>query len=341
MAPPVVGRKRAVKIEPGVVASSSSSRPSKQAKTSSGNSSNPQDEALKAKFVALFGQAEFAIHGVPNSALKKRFGQKEYERLAPVINQFLADSRLTMSEGNHGGRKELFYTLVSEDLATKFKGLDVSARMVYQVIEKAGNMGVWTKDIKKETNLQNQALNKIFKALESRRLIKQVKSIAAKAKKLFMLYELTPSTELTGGVWYSDMEFDHGFITELRTFFMHCVRRMNNGNGVTLKEITNKMDQAKISRVNLGVNDVRQLMQTLVYDHLVEQVFKPKSAVAAGYENEDDEGTQSYYVASRRVSTMCEFKMWGDVLSPDFHFRTIRFEDGVALAPREPHYHTP
>jgi DNA-directed RNA polymerase III subunit RPC6 len=35
--------------------------------------------------------------------------------------------------------------------------------MVYQVIEKAGNLGIWTKDIRTQTNIQQQALNKIFK----------------------------------------------------------------------------------------------------------------------------------------------------------------------------------
>ena len=58
---------------------------------------------------------------------------------------------------------ELMYNLVSDEMAAKFVGLDVSARMVYQVIEKSGNMGIWTKDIRMRTNFQTQALNKIFK----------------------------------------------------------------------------------------------------------------------------------------------------------------------------------
>lgn len=56
----------------------------------------------------------------------------------------------------------------------------------YQSIERSGVNGAWTKDIRRETNIQLQALNKIFKALEARRLIKQVKSVNAKAKKLYM-----------------------------------------------------------------------------------------------------------------------------------------------------------
>ncbi len=32
--------------------------------------------------------------------------------------------------------------------------------------------------------------------------------MTAKAKKLYMLYDLIPSKEITGGVWYSGLEFD-------------------------------------------------------------------------------------------------------------------------------------
>lgn len=36
-------------------------------------------------------------------------------------------------------------------------------------------------------------------------------------KKVYMLYELEPSTELTGGAWYTDNEMDMGFIESLST----------------------------------------------------------------------------------------------------------------------------
>ena len=73
------------------------------------------------------------------------------------------------------GGEEIFYNLVSDAIAAKFQGLDASATMVYQVVEKAWTGGVWTKDIRTQTNIQGQALTKIFKALEARKLIKPVK----------------------------------------------------------------------------------------------------------------------------------------------------------------------
>ena len=278
--------------------------------------------SLKERFINLFSEEEYK-RGISNSALKQKFAGKDYEDLPKIINELTKESRIVMSRA---GKSELFYSLVSAEVATKFSGLDTSARMVYQVIERAGNMGIWTKDIRLQTNIQQTALNKIFKALETRRLIKPVKSVTAKAKKLYMLYNLTPSKELTGGVWYSDLEFDHEFISELRTFVMHCVKRLNSGKGVALSEIQSKMVQAKISRIELSTDEVQQLVQTLVYDYLVEE------------ESENDRG-ETLYVAARRVTTMCDFKWW-EAMDKDFHFRTIKFDDGLTLAPHEPHYHT-
>jgi DNA-directed RNA polymerase III subunit RPC6 len=61
---------------------------------------------------------------------------------------------------------------------------------IIQVIERAGNKGVWTKDIKMQTNVQQQTLTKSLKQLESRRLVKSVKSVTSKSRKLYMLYDL-------------------------------------------------------------------------------------------------------------------------------------------------------
>jgi DNA-directed RNA polymerase III subunit RPC6 len=63
--------------------------------------------------------------------------------------------------------------------------------LVYQVIERAGNKGIWTRDIKNATNIQQQTLTKTLKALESRQLIKAIKSVTSKSKKLYMKYDLS------------------------------------------------------------------------------------------------------------------------------------------------------
>lgn len=114
-----------------------------------------QQQQLRARFIALFSDKE---QEVSNRALKEKFGD-EYLGLVPIINELTSQSRLVMSKVGD----ELYYTLVSDEIASKFAGLDLTARMVFQIIEKAGNMGIWTKDIRTQSNMQQQALNKIFK----------------------------------------------------------------------------------------------------------------------------------------------------------------------------------
>lgn len=71
-------------------------------------------------------------------------------------------------------------------------------RQVYQVIEKEGNMGtsidkfnlwfaephecagIWTRDLRFKSGLQQMQLNRALKSLESKNLIKAVKSIAVR-----------------------------------------------------------------------------------------------------------------------------------------------------------------
>jgi hypothetical protein len=91
------------------------------------------------------------------------------------------------------------------------------------------------------------------------------------------------------------------------------------GNGVTLKQIAEKMTQANVSRVKLTLEEIQQLVQTLAFDYLIEQ------------RGVSEEG-EALFVVARRVTTVNAFGWW-DVLEPDFHFRTVRFEDGVVLSP--------
>ena len=57
----------------------------------------------------------------------------------------------------------------------------------------------------------------------------------------------------------------------------------------------------------------------------------------------DDEASKSgeiRYVMARKIKTPIAGFKWWDCLSPDFHFRAIKFEDGITLSAHEPHHHT-
>lgn len=80
---------------------------------------------------------------------------------------------------NAGGR--LIYKVraeESEDTPEGLKGADTEEKIVYGLIKEAGNKGIWMRDVRFESKLQPTVLNKILKALESKKIIKAVKSVA-------------------------------------------------------------------------------------------------------------------------------------------------------------------
>ena len=92
---------------------------------------------------------------------------------------------------------------------------------MYQIIEDSGNKGIWIRDIRIKSNLVQTHIARVLKTLESKKLIKSVKSVQASKKKVYMLYDVTPDESLTGGAWYSDQEFESEFVEVLNH---HCFK---------------------------------------------------------------------------------------------------------------------
>lgn len=104
---------------------------------------------------------------------------------------------------------------------SKTKGFEREERLVYQMIEDAGNKGIWIRELRIKSNLMQAQLTRTLKTLESKKLIKSVKSVQAAKRRLYMLYDLTPDESITGGAWYSDQDFESEFVEVLN---QHCLR---------------------------------------------------------------------------------------------------------------------
>ena len=68
-----------------------------------------------------------------------------------------------------------------------------------------------------------------------------------------MLFDLTPSREITGGPWYNEQEFDYAFIEALQDFITKCVQAMRMAS---LEQLTEKVRISGISKVILGPEEV-------------------------------------------------------------------------------------
>lgn len=130
---------------------------------------------------------------------------------AQIINKLLSQGHFDLFK--QGG--SLLYRLKDPSKAKIAKGADNEEKIVYTIIEEAGNKGIWIRDIRFKSNLMPTQLNKILKSLETKKFIKAVKSVAASKKKVYMLYNLEPDTSVTGGAWYQDQDFEAEFVDVL------------------------------------------------------------------------------------------------------------------------------
>jgi DNA-directed RNA polymerase III subunit RPC6 len=165
---------------------------------------------------------------------------------------------------------------------------DMDEKLVYAVIKESGNKGIWIRDISIKTNVKSTALNKALKSLESKKLIKSVQSVNANKKKVYMLFDLEPDRSITGGAWYSGKEFESEFVEILNEQCYHylCEKREQVNSNVkyandpllkrnalfaTSKEIRDYIKSLGISKVDLSVEDIESILNTLVYDGKVER----------------------------------------------------------------------
>eukprot|EP00877_Chromochloris_zofingiensis_P008185 jgi/Chrzof1/361/Cz01g13040.t1 len=133
--------------------------------------------------------------GLTNQTIMTELAAVGQDKWVLAINRLLASGKLSLFQNG----TDLVYKTAVKDVKTK--GLNPEELLVYQVIKQAGNTGVWTKDMKIRTNLAQPQITKILKALEGRHLIKSVKNVNNPSRKLYMLAELEPSREITGGAW--------------------------------------------------------------------------------------------------------------------------------------------
>ncbi len=104
----------------------------------------------------------------------------------------------------------------------------------------------------------------------------------------FRLYDLEPDRSVTGGAWYSDhQDFESEFVEILN---QQCHRFLSerrdrsksqshagpvatrNASTASSKEVLKYISELGISKVQLKVEDIEAILDTLIYDGKVEKV---------------------------------------------------------------------
>ena len=104
-----------------------------------------------------------------------------------------------------------------------------------------------------------------------------------KQRRLFMMYDLQPNRELTGGAMYTtdSMELDHDFIQSLRKFVMKVLTKAGPCSRAVLSR---RLEASRISTVSLSTEEMQQVLDTLEYDGKIKRV----DARLAGYEDDEE-----------------------------------------------------
>lgn len=191
-----------------------------------------------------------------------------------VYNELLKAGRLRLEQRStevSGAKKTTFvYVWQSAENAEKFKGLDASERMVYDIIERAKQEGETKRELKFKTNIRNSTeLKQIVERLVTRGLIKEIKSVQGTNKKVYIAAEYEPSTTHTGGAWYNDeQEFDTEFVDAI---YDTALKYIQETSYVTVQDVASHIAELQISVEALAQADIKQLMMTMLYDSVIEE----------------------------------------------------------------------
>ncbi|KAB1262382.1 DNA-directed RNA polymerase III subunit RPC6 [Camelus dromedarius] len=228
-------------------------------------------------------------HGITDQVIQNEMPHIEAQQRAVAINRLLSMSCRLL---DYPVPLCLFNLTLFP--CSKMKGSDNQEKLVYQIIEDAGNKGIWSRDIRYKSNLPLTEINKILKNLESKKLIKAVKSVAASKKKVYMLYNLQPDRSVTGGAWYSDQDFESEFVEVLN---QQCFKFLQtkelkmlkwaetareskqnpmiqrNSSFASSHEVWKFICELGISKVELSMEDIETILNTLIYDGKVEMTI--------------------------------------------------------------------
>ncbi|KAI5963153.1 RPC34 [Candida pseudojiufengensis] len=187
---------------------------------------------------------------------------------------------------------DLRFQPISIGESEKIRNMNDDEAMIYSYIEASAREGIWTKTLKAKTNLHQHIVNKCLKNLETQGYIKSIKSVKHPTRKIYMLYHLQPSIDVTGGPWFTDSELDTEFInTLLHVIWLFIVKQtfpsskqFPNLNplqssftkssfiGVDLDSILNYINTSDVTSVELELKDVNALCDVLKFDDKIEEV---------------------------------------------------------------------
>lgn len=267
-------------------------------------------------------KADYLYERMSQSPESTLFNQDEL--LALVEGATLVDV-MAMTQ-NLLNRKLMILSMVAEEVrfqiitmreSEKLLTMSKEEEMIYSHISASGREGIWLRILKNKVNLHDISMNRCLKSLENQRFIKLIRLVKLPTRKIYMLYNYLPSEEVTGGPWYTDSELDTEFIDNIMTVVWRyigqktfpsafyevqskrnpsqCVHPANHTGYATLTQMTDFINERKISLVELSNNDIRAVCTALIYDDKIEEVKGAMDTYKATWQGVLDSGFGRQY----------------------------------------------
>ncbi|KAL9642734.1 hypothetical protein ABK040_009811 [Willaertia magna] len=210
--------------------------------------------------------------GIPFIELKDKLKETKLTDDAVImecLNQLSGRGRVRHSKQG----KTIIIHYVTKEQANKYKGLTDEQIAVFEVIESAGGRGIWKKNIARKIKKNEKDLEKILKQLETKQVIKKVNDISQKkgSQIVYIAANVEPSREITGGIWYIEGKFNSKLIDDLRTATCTYLEKKPRRTHEILEHIKTL---GIIEHVDLKVEDMQQIVDTLVYDGFAQKVIE-------------------------------------------------------------------
>ncbi|KFG25648.1 uncharacterized protein NESG_01626 [Nematocida ausubeli] len=208
--------------------------------------------------------------GVTTQEIQQEFKDMSLQDIVVEINALHADSLIDLFKTKSG----IVYRRNTEPQSFSAP----EEKIIYLLIKESGVDGIWIKDIRSKSGLHQNLVTKILKTLEQRVLIKAVKSIKQN-RKVYMLYDAVPSDDLGDGPWFTqDAELDVGFVEAIKGVAHEWIvnsigRDMPAYEDLPgIKEVHAFLMRAEISSVHLSLEDVKRILDILVYERKIIQL---------------------------------------------------------------------
>ncbi|KAJ3686652.1 hypothetical protein LUZ61_015816 [Rhynchospora tenuis] len=139
---------------------------------------------------------------------------------------------------------------------------------ILALIKSRANRGIWSADIKRETDIPQTIVQKQIKSLLGSKLIKEVTDIRYKSRKVYMAVEFEPSDEISGGTWFSGGSLNKEVINDVRK---RCKQQIMMLKAATADMIYKGMKKSD-PNIMYTMQQIGDILQSLVIDKEVEEI---------------------------------------------------------------------